>query len=86
MTTYTISYTVSYTDGRKSKEYDDMDDAIASLEGDVEIGDEEPNGLLTEDGQPMRRLVWDSEEASANDAGANAIASIDWVEPRRPWR
>jgi hypothetical protein len=84
-TTTTTQYTIRFSDGRT---YTDSDYStgvlgiLADLIGpDVEIGDEEQDGMMDEDErQPMRRLVWSSEEESEGDDGSHAVASIRWTE------
>lgn len=80
-----MTYTIKHTDGQRSHEESSMDACIAicaDLYGaEIEVGDEEQNGLQDEDGgQPMRRLVWASEEDAEGDDGAHAVASILWTE------
>jgi hypothetical protein len=81
-----MTYTIKFTDGRKSIEcsdyYTEVLGVLADKIGpDVEVGDEEHDGMRDEDGgQPMRRLVWDTEEDSEDDNGAKAVASVEWTE------
>jgi len=81
-----MTYTIEFSDGRPSIEcsdyYTEVTAQLAKMIGpDVEIGDDEQDGGVDEDGgQPMRRLVWETEEDSENDDGANAVASIRWTE------
>jgi len=81
MTTYTIKFSDgrTYTDSDYSTGVTGM---LAELVGDeVEIGDEEQDGPRDEDGrQPMRRLVWSTEEESEGDYGSHAVASVRWTE------
>jgi hypothetical protein len=79
-TTTMKTYTIRYSSGTANTEHETMDAAIDAL-GDVEVGDEEQDGLLDEDGrQPMRRLVWSSADEAEGDDGAKAVASICWTE------
>lgn len=79
------TYIVKHTDRSCSQKDSSMDVCVAicaDLYGPyVEIGDEEQDGMQDEDGgQPMRRLVWRTEEDSENDDGSKAVASIRWTE------
>jgi hypothetical protein len=80
-----MTYTIKFTDGRPSIEESNMDAAIGILAdlfgAEVVVGRTEQNGMEDEDGgQPMRRLVWDSEDTADDDDGSNAVASIRWTE------
>ncbi len=69
---------VTYTDGR-TENYANYEAALDSL--GVEYGPDmvaEHDGDLSEGGD--RTLVWASENASENDDGAKAVASIRWAE------
>jgi hypothetical protein len=79
------TYTIKHTDGSRSIEETSMDACIgvlADLYGsEIEVGDEEQDGMQDEDGgQPMRRLVWANEEDAKNDSGVKAVASIRWTD------
>ena len=80
-----MTYTINFSDGRDAVECTDYSSEVtgvlADLFGvDVTIGEAEQDGGVDEDGgQPMRRLVWSTEEEAEKDDGANAVASIKWI-------
>jgi hypothetical protein len=81
----TTTYTIKFADGRTYTECDYETGVLGLLDeivGDgVEVGDEEHDGPRDEDGrQPMRRLVWASEEESEGDDGSHAVATVRWTE------
>jgi hypothetical protein len=82
----TMTYTIKFSDGRSSIECTDYATGVTGLLAemvgpDVEIGYAEQDGGEDEDGgQPMRRLVWASEDDAENDDGANAVASVRWTK------
>jgi hypothetical protein len=80
-----MAYTIKFNDGRTytdSDYYSGVTGILAELIGpDLEIGDEEQDGLADESGhQPMRRLVWETEEDSEGDDGSRAVATVRWTE------
>ncbi len=80
-----MTYTIKFSDGRTIEATDyatEVTGLLAEMVGpDVEIGDEEQDGMQTEDGgQPMRRLVWASEEEAEGDDGSRAVATVRWTE------
>lgn len=47
----------------------------------IRYTDEEQDGLRDDDGgQPMRRLVWATEDDADGDDGSKAVASIRWTQ------
>ena len=80
-----MTYTIKFSDGREIECSDyatEVTGILADTVGsDVEIGDEEQDGLRDSDGrQPMRRLVWSSEKEADGDDGSRAVATVRWAE------
>jgi hypothetical protein len=81
----TMIYSIKFSDGRTIEATDygtEVTGLLADIVGpDVEIGDAEQDGMQDEDGaQPMRRLVWASEDDAEGDDGARAVATVRWTE------
>jgi hypothetical protein len=80
-----MTYTIKFSDGRTIEATDygtEVTGLLADIVGpDVEIGNAEQDGMQDEDGgQPMRRLVWASEDDAVGDAGSHAVATVRWTE------
>jgi|WetSurMetagenome_2_1015567.scaffolds.fasta_scaffold194847_3 hypothetical protein len=79
-----MAYTIKFSDGSTHIEpnYTCVLGILAEVVGDdFAVGDEEQDGMVDVSGyQPMRRLVWASEEDSEGDDGSRAVATVRWTE------